>query len=115
MDIITKNFLDSQSNKLLEKNGDLGYVQINSLRSELKRRVSSAVPERIYGPIKIENGNYYFQIKDKQAAKSIRDLELVEEKIRMRLSLDKREQIINDILESNLKEYKVEIYSNHIK
>jgi parvulin-like peptidyl-prolyl isomerase len=115
LDIITKNFLSSQSDQLLEKNGDLGYVRINSLRPEIKRRISSATPGRIYGPINLENGNYYFQIKDRQTANSIRDLELVKEKIRMRLSLHKRENIIKDVLEKILQEYKVEIYSDHIK
>jgi len=115
LEVIQKNYLDTQSNRLFEKNGDLGYIPVKNLRKEISRLVINGVTGKIYGPIKIENGIYYFQMLDKQPAGSYRNLDIVHDEIRMRLILKKRQQIIEEITDRTIKELKVEVFLDHIK
>lgn len=115
LQVIKNNFLDTRSDRMLEKNGDLGYISPNSLTATIKRRVTSGTTGKIYGPIKLEKGQYYFQALDKQAAGSYRSLKLVKEDIRMRLLLEKRENLIKEIARETMKNLKVETYPEHFK
>jgi peptidyl-prolyl cis-trans isomerase C len=112
--VIKKNYLDTQFNQLVEKNGDIGYVPVESLRREIINRVKSGKTGRIYGPIKIENGYYYFQMMDKQKKGSFRSLDLVKEEIRLRLSAMKREKLAKELAEKLIENFEVKIYPEHI-
>ncbi|RQV92482.1 MAG: hypothetical protein EH225_12005 [Calditrichaeota bacterium] len=115
LDVIKKNYLDTQVNRILEKNGDLGYVPVNSLRKEIVRYVKSGSTGRIYGPIRIEGGYYYFQMMDKQSADSYRSLDLVREEIELRLKSIKREKLAEEIVRKQSEKFTIEIYPEHIK
>lgn len=113
--VIEKNYLDSQVNRLVEKNGDMGYVPESSLRPEIMRIAKSGSTGKIYGPIKIKSGYYYFQMMDKQKAGSYRSLDLVKEEIRLRLIAIKKEQLTGELAKKIADKINVEIYMEHIK
>lgn len=115
LEVIKKNYLDTQFNRLLEKNGDLGYIPVNKLRKEITRLVKTGSTGRIYGPIRIERGYYYFQMMDKQKAGSYRSLDLVKEEIRLRLTAIKRNSIANELGQKLTEKYIVKIFMEHIK
>lgn len=114
LEVIKKNYLDTQANRIVEKNGDLGYVPVNSLRKEIIRTVKNGTTGRIYGPIKIDKGYYYFQMMDKQDAGSYRSLDLVRDEIRLRLTSIKREKLTEDLAKELTTKYTVEIFTEHI-
>jgi hypothetical protein len=115
LEVITKNYLDLQTNRLMEKNGDLGYIAIQNLRPDIRRRIQNSTVGRIYGPVTLENSNFYYQVLDKQPSGSIKSIDLVKESVRMRLILQKRESLIEDIANESMKNYDVEIFPEHIK
>ncbi len=115
LEVIKKNYLDKQFNRFLEKNGDLGYVPIDKLRKEISRLVNTGSTGRIYGPIKIENVYYYFQMMDKQKANSYRSLDLVREEIQMRLMAIKRSQMAQELAQNLSEQYEIELFLEHIK
>jgi hypothetical protein len=115
MKVIQKNYLDQQSNRLIERNGDLGYVPIKNLRKEIVRTARTGSTGRIYGPIQIENGYYYFQMMDKQNAGTYRSLDLVKEEVKMRLEAIKRDQLAQELGEKLTNGFKVEVFPEHIK
>jgi len=114
LEVIKKNYLDTQVNRIVEKNGDLGYVPVNSLRKEIIRNVKSGSTGRIYGPIKMEKGYYYFQMMDKQAEGSYRSLDLMQSQIRFRLTQIKRQKLSEDLGEELRERFSIEIFREHI-
>ncbi len=115
LEVIKKNFLDTQPNRMLEKNGDLGYIAVNSLRKEIMRLVKAGTTGKIYGPIQLENGYYYFQMMDKQSSGSYRRLDLVKEDIRLQLIAMKREKLINELAQKLIEKSDVKIFSEYIQ
>ncbi|MCK5453461.1 MAG: peptidyl-prolyl cis-trans isomerase [Calditrichia bacterium] len=115
LEVIKKNYLDTQINRIVEKNGDLGYVPVKNLRKEIARTVRNGQTGRIYGPINIEKGYYYFQMMDRQKAGSYRSLDLVQGEIRLRLVSIKREKLAEDLSEKLKNKYTVEIFPEHIQ
>lgn len=115
LEVIEKNYLDSQNTRLFEKNGDMGYVPIENLRDEISRLARNGRTGRIYGPIRIESGYYYFQMLDKQKAGSYQSLDLVKADIRLRLINIKRKKLAEELARKMVEKYAVEIYSEHIK
>jgi hypothetical protein len=114
LEVIKKNYLDTQVNRIVEKNGDLGYVPVKSLRKEITRTVKSGSTGRIYGPIKIEKGYYYFQMMDKQPKGSYRSLDLMQSQIRFRLTQIKRQKLAEDLGEELRERFAIEIFREHI-
>lgn len=112
--VIRKNYLDKQENRLLETNGDLGYVPLNSLRKEVLRYAKNGKTGKIYGPIRLASGYYYFQMMDKQPKGSYRSLDLVKEQIKLRLMNIKRKKINENLAKKNLENYRVEIFPEHV-
>ena len=114
-EVIEKNFLENQVNRLVERNGDLGYVPENSLRPEIQRLARNGSTGKIYGPIKIGSGYYYFQMMDKQKAGSYRSLDLMKDEIRTRLIAIKREKLSEDLAKKIADKINIEIHMEHIK
>jgi parvulin-like peptidyl-prolyl isomerase len=114
-EVIQKNFLENQVNRMVEKNGDLGYVPEENLRPEIQRIVRTGSTGKIYGPIKIESGYYYFQMMDKQKAGSYRSLDLMKDDIRTRLISIKREKLSEDLAKKIAEKMDIEVHVEHIK
>jgi hypothetical protein len=114
-EVIQKNFLENQVNRMVEKNGDLGYVPEENLRPEIQRIVRTGSTGKIYGPIKIESGYYYFQMMDKQKAGSYRSLDLMKDEIRTRMISIKREKLSEDLAKKIAEKMDIEVHMEHIK
>ena len=115
LDVIEKNYLNNLGNRLFEQNGDLGYVPVEDLRSEIRRRIISGRTGKIYGPIKIDDGYFYFQMMDKKDANTIRNLENVKNDIWMMLTKIKMQKEQDNIAEAANKMFDIKIYPEHIQ
>ncbi len=115
LDVIEHNYLDRKLTRLNEPNGDLGYVPMSRIRKEILRRVKIGKTGRIYGPISLDGGVYYFQMLDKQPAGSYRSLELVKDQVKMQLLNIRRRQLEREIAQQTAKNFKVEIFIEHLK
>ncbi|GAB4370141.1 MAG: peptidyl-prolyl cis-trans isomerase [Calditrichia bacterium] len=114
LEVVEKNYLDQQESPIFDRNGDLGYIPVKDLVPEIARRVKVGKTGRIYGPIKIASGYYYFQMMDKQAGGTYRSLDLVKEEIEKRLMNIKRHELSEQIVENLLKNFETEIFLEHI-
>lgn len=113
-DVIQANFLDQHVTPSMEPNGDLGFVAVSQLRPEFSRAIRGTRTGVIYGPIRTPEGYHYLQVLDRQAAGSIRKLDLVREKIAAHLEIRKQQQAIKTLKEKVRKETDVETFYSNI-
>lgn len=114
LDVIRKNYLDKQVTKVLEPNGDLGYVATDQLRPEFRWAIRGTKTGLIYGPIYSKDGIHFLQVLDRQPAGSIRSLDLVKETIKAHLEARKRYNYIKMIKQSARKDFAVETFYENI-
>ncbi len=114
LEVIHKNYLDQQITKVLEPNGDLGYVVTEQLRPEFRRAIRGTKTGLIYGPIYSKDGIHYLQVLDRQPAGSIRSLELVKDTIKAHLEAQKRQTYIKMIKQSVRKDFAIETFYENI-
>lgn len=115
MDVIQKNFLEGQANRLVEPNGDLGYVAVSDLNSKFRWAIRGKKTGIIYGPIRTKYGYHFLQVLDRQPAESIRSLELVRDEIIKTIRIEKRQQMIKNLKESIKKELPIETFYTNLK
>lgn len=113
--VIQKNFLNRQINRVVEANGDLGYVEVDKLRPEFKRAIRGTKTGIIYGPIHTGEGYHYLQVLDRKPAKSIRRLELVRQQIIDLLKIEKRQSMIKKYKESLKNDFSIETFMSNIE
>jgi peptidyl-prolyl cis-trans isomerase C len=114
MDIIKKNYMDRQINRVIEPNGDLGFVPLAQIRDKFRKTIGRKKTGVIYGPIKSEDGYHYVQVLDRQPAQSIRSLELIRDEIITYLQVAKRHRAIKILKEEIRKEFNVETFYDNI-
>jgi parvulin-like peptidyl-prolyl isomerase len=114
-DVIEKNFLIQQINNIVEPNGDLGYVEIASLRPVFARAIRGKKTGIIYGPIKTSDGYHYIQVLDRQEAGSVRELDLVRDEIIKQIKIEKRQQKIRALKEQLKKDADVETFYTNLQ
>lgn len=114
LDVIKKNYLDRQINRVMEPNGDLGYVPEDQIRDKFRQAIRGTKTGVIYGPIRADDGYHYLQVLDRQPAGSIRDLDLVRDEITTYLRVAKRHQAIKLLKEETRKEFSVETFYDNI-
>lgn len=115
IDVIQKNFLDRQISRVVEPNGDLGYVEVDMLRPKLKSGIRGTKTGIIYGPIKTDEGYHFLQVLDRKSANSIRSLDLVRAEIIDLLKIEKREQMIRSYKEKIKKDFQIETFYANIE
>lgn len=115
LEVIQKNFLDHQASRVLEPNGDLGYIEVNKLRPEFQRAIRGTKTGTIYGPIKTKEGHHYLQVLDRKGAKTIRSLDLVRDEIIQLLKIEKRRQRIKSYKEALKKNFEIETFYTNIE
>lgn len=113
--VIEKNFLDRQINRVIEPNGDLGYVEVDKLRPEFKRAIRGTKTGIIYGPIRAGEGYHYLQVLDRKPANSVRRLELVRDEITNLLKIEKRQSMIKKYKESLKNDFSIETFLSNIE
>jgi parvulin-like peptidyl-prolyl isomerase len=115
LDAIQKNFLDRQISRVVEPNGDLGYVEVDMLRPKLKSAIRGTKTGIIYGPIKTDEGYHFLQVLDRKPADSIRSLDLVRAEIFDLLKIEKRDQMIRSYKEKIKKDFQIETFYANIE
>lgn len=115
MDVMQKNFLDRQISRVVEPNGDLGYVEVDLLRPELKNGIRGTKTGIIYGPIKTDEGYHFLQVLDRKPANSVRRLELVRAEILDLLRIEKRQQMVRSYKEKIKKDFQIETFYANIE
>lgn len=109
-EVIQKNFLDRQQSRVVEPNGDLGYIEVEKLRPEFRRAIRGTKTGIIYGSIQTDEGYHFLQVLDRKPANSIRDLDLVRSEITDVLKIEKRHRMIKRYLENLRKNFEVETF-----
>lgn len=115
IDVMQKNFLDRQISRVVEPNGDLGYVEVDLLRSELRNGIRGTKTGIIYGPIKTDEGYHFIQVLDRKSANSIRRLDLVRTEIYDLLRIEKRQQMVRSYKEKIKKDFQIETFYANIE
>ncbi len=115
LEVVEKNYLDKQTGYFLGKNGDIGYVPLNDLRDEIVQTARRGRTGRIYGPTKIESGYYYFQMLDKKEKGTYRQLDLVEDEIKLRLTNIKKKKLKIEVANKQEEKLTVKSYPEHIQ
>jgi len=113
-EVIKKNYLDRQVNRIVEPNGDLGYVPVEQLREKFKQAIRGAQSGGIYGPIRTEDGYHFLQVLDRQPAGSLKTLELVHDEIATRLQIARRQEAIKMLKEKIRQEFDAETHYENI-
>lgn len=114
-DVIEKNFLMQQINNIVEPNGDLGFVEVSSLRSVFSRAIRGRKTGIIYGPIKTSDGYHYLQVLDRKEAGSVRELDLVQDEIIKQIKIEKRQQKIRSLKEQLKKDADFETFYTNLQ
>ena len=97
IDVIRKNFFDVQS-KSERPIGDLGYLKVTDLPSQLSRAIKRMKTGEItYTPIKTDHGYHFIQLLDYQKAGGYKSIELIKEDIILRLKMEKRNNEIESL------------------
>jgi hypothetical protein len=115
MDVMQKNFLDRQISRVVEPNGDLGYVEVDLLRSELRNGIRGTKTGTIYGPMKTDEGYHFIQVLDRKPANSIRRLALVRTEIYDLLRIEKRQQMVRSYKEKIKKDFQIETFYANVE
>ncbi len=108
--VIQKNFLDQRVTPLMEKNGDLGYLPLESLKKTFRWYIKRAKVGDIIGPIKLDPGYHFFQLLDRQPKGTYRSLELVRDEIEARLKIEHRNQLVKDLIEKLRRNANVQVF-----
>lgn len=109
-EVIQKNFLDRQQSRVVEPNGDLGYVEVDKLHSQFRSAIRGTKTGIIYGPIRTDEGYHFLQVLDRKPANSIRSLDLVRSEIIDVIKIEKRHAAIKRYVENLKKNYEVETF-----
>ncbi len=107
--------MDRQITRVVEPNGDLGYVEVDKLRPELRRAIRGTKTGIIYGPIRTEEGYHFIQVLDRKPANSFRSLDLVRSEIVDLLKIEKKQQMIKNYKEQIKKNFQVETFLGNIE
>ena len=114
MTIIESNYLDMQITRAAEPNGDLGYISMETLRPEFRKKLRIIKTGKIYGPIKTGAGYHYLQLIDFQKAGTQRGLALASDEIRNILQVSKRKAQTRALRVETRKEYNAETFYENI-
>lgn len=113
-EVIKKNYLNYQVNQIIERNGDLGYLPKNQLRSEFQKAIKGEKTGTVYGPVKTSDGFHFLQVLDRQPADSPKKLSLVRDEIVERLTVLKRMKMMRELKKESRKNIEVETFYNNI-
>lgn len=114
IEVIEKNYLAFQVSPILERNGDLGYVPVESLQDNFRKAIRGEKTGLVYGPIKSSDGFHYLQVLDRKPAGSTKQLSLVRSEISVRIAYLKRMELTRQLKEEARKKIEVETFYTNI-
>ncbi len=96
LEIIKSYYFDMQSTPSRPV-GDLGYIKLSDLPEPLVKKVKELSTGTISKPIKLTDGYHFIQLLDFQKKGNYKNLELVRNEIKLRLSIVKRKQELSKL------------------
>ncbi|MCK5032347.1 MAG: peptidyl-prolyl cis-trans isomerase [Calditrichia bacterium] len=96
LEIIKSYYFDMQSTPSRPV-GDLGYIKLSDLPEPLVKKVKELSTGTISKPIKLTDGYHFIQLLDFQKKGNYKNLELVRDEIKLRLSIVKRKQELSKL------------------
>jgi len=89
-DIIKKYYFDDKST-MERPNGDLGYLPVSNLPDNFQSVIQRMKTGAISRPISSDQGYHFIQLLDRQTKGNQKDLEIVQDEIKLRLKKERRE------------------------
>ena len=96
LEIIKSYYFDMQSTSA-RPIGDLGYIKLSDLPELLSKKVKELSTGTISRPVKLTDGYHFIQLLDYQKKGNYKNLDIVQDEIRLRLNIVKRKQELSKL------------------
>jgi len=96
LEIIKSYYFDIQSTSA-RPIGDLGYIKLSDLPELLSKKVKELSTGTISRPVKLTDGYHFIQLLDYQKKGNYKNLDIVQDEIRLRLNIVKRKQELSKL------------------
>lgn len=113
-EIINKYYFDTRST-FESPNGDLGYVEIESLPDFIQKSIKRQRTGTISDPLQSKEGYHFVQVMDKQNAGSQIDIELAKDEIERRLKWQRRGQEMERLISELREKFQVQTYLSKVQ
>ena len=114
MEIIKKYYFDNKS-KTERPNGDLGYLSVSALPSNFMNVINRMKTGAISSPISSDQGYHFIQLIDRQSKGNIKDQELVQDEIILRLKKEKRQMELERLLKDLKDKSQIQTYLSKVQ
>ena len=114
MEIIKKYYFDNKSTTE-RPNGDLGYLSTSTLPSNFVNVIKRMKTGAISSPISSDQGYHFIQLLDKQSKGDIKDQELVQDEIILRLKKEKRQLELERLLKDLKDKSQIQTYLSKVQ
>jgi parvulin-like peptidyl-prolyl isomerase len=114
MEIIKKYYFDNKST-MERPNGDLGYLSTSTLPSNFINVIKRMKTGAISSPISSDQGYHFIQLLDKQSKGNIKDQELVQDEIILRLKKEKRQLELERLLKDLKDKSQIQTYLSKVQ
>lgn len=114
MEIIKKYYFDNKS-KTERPNGDLGYLSVSALPSNFMNVINRMKTGAISSPISSDQGYHFIQLIDRQSKGDIKDQELVQDEIILRLKKEKRQMELERLLKDLKDKSQIQTYLSKVQ
>ncbi|MEJ2053866.1 MAG: peptidyl-prolyl cis-trans isomerase [Calditrichaceae bacterium] len=113
-EIIKKYYFDEKSTTE-RPNGDLGYIPIENLPENFQKVIRRMKTGAISNPISSDQGYHFIQLLDRQSKGNQKDLELVQDEIKLRLKKERRETELDRLLKDLKEKSQIQTYLSKVQ
>lgn len=113
-DIIKKYYFDDKST-MERPNGDLGYLPVSNLPDNFQSVIQRMKTGAISRPISSDQGYHFIQLLDRQTKGNQKDLEIVQDEIKLRLKKERRETELARLLKDLKDEAQIQTYLSKVQ
>lgn len=114
LEIIKKYYFDNKSTTE-RPNGDLGYLPVSALPSDFMKVINRMKTGAISSPISSDQGYHFIQLIERQKKGNIKDQELVQDKIILRLKKEKRQMELERLLKDLKDKSQIQTYLSKVQ
>ncbi len=114
LEIIKKYYFDNKSTTE-RPNGDLGYISVSALPSDFMKVIKRMKTGAISSPISSDQGYHFIQLIERQKKGNIKDQEIVQDKIILRLKKEKRQMELERLLKDLKDKSQIQTYLSKVQ
>jgi len=114
IEIIKKYYFDNKSTTE-RPNGDLGYLPVSILPSNFMSVINRMKTGTISSPITSDQGYHFIQLLDRQSKGNIKDQDLVQDEITLRLKKEKRQMELERLLKDLKDKSQIQTYLSKVQ